>query len=255
MLSRITVGSGRLFGRIVVIGLVCLLLAAVSPAASDKGSPVKAVDSGSFGVFMNGKRVATETFSIEQGDAGSTITSKFKTEPGVPLAEQSSELQLAANTDFKSYEWKESSPGQSQATVTPTQDFLTERFRKTPQEKAQEQPFLLPLSTTIMDDYFFIQRELLAWKYFYTSCKQEKGLSCQLKQPTQFGTLNAHARSSTLVSLQYSGREKISIRGSEKELIRLDLKSDGGDWILWLSDDLKLQRMQNSGDNTEVVRD
>lgn len=244
----------RICSLLVVAATTSCLLPALF-AASDKGSAAKAVDSGSFGIFMNGKRVATETFNIEQGDSGSSITSKFKTEPGTPAAEQSSDLQLTTNAELKNYEWKETAPGESSASVVPSQDFLTERFRKSPQDKPQEHPFLLPASTSILDDYFFVQREVLAWKYFATSCKQEKGLSCQLKQPTQFGTLNAHSRASALVTLQYSGREKVQIHGAEKELIRLDLKSDTGDWALWLDDQLKLQRMANATDNTEVVRD
>ena len=40
----------------------------------------KQVDSGSFGVFQNGHRVGTETFSIYQTSSGSVIQSEFKTE-------------------------------------------------------------------------------------------------------------------------------------------------------------------------------
>jgi hypothetical protein len=234
--------------------LICML-AAYSWAAPEKESG-QTVDSGSFAVFINGKRVATETFSIRQSGAGSSVISRFKTEAGPDPAEQSSELQLTASGELKSYEWKEISPGQSQATVLPSQDFLTEHYSNSPTEKSHEQPFLLPASTSILDDYFFIQREVLAWKYLATSCKQEKGgVNCPLKEKAQLGTLNAHARASALVNIQFSGREKVSLHGAEHELIRLDLKSESGDWTLWLDDQLKLQRMVNEANTTEVVRD
>jgi len=114
----------------------------------------------------------------------------------------------------------------------------------------------LPASTNLLDDYSFVQREVLAWRYLATTCKQEKGqLSCPLKQGSQMGTLNPHARTSMPVTVQFSGREKTAIRGTERELIRLDLKSDAGDWTLWLDDQLKLQRILDPTDNTEVVRD
>ena len=58
-----------------------------------------------------------------------------------------------------------------------------------------------------------------------------------------------------LVSLEFVGRERVSVRGVEKELNRLTLKSDGGDWALWLDDQFKLVRILIPGDNTEVVRD
>ncbi len=236
--------------------LLCTVLAANAWAASEKEHPGQTVDSGSFGVFMNGKRVATETFSIQQDSTGSSVTSRFKTEGTPDQAEQSSELHLTAGGELKSYEWKEISPGKSQASVLPSQDFLTERYSSSPTDKPHEQPFLLPASTSILDDYFLIQREVLAWKYLATSCKQEKGsVNCPLKEKAQLGTLNAHARASGLVNVQFSGREKVPIHGVEHELIRLDMKSESGDWVLWLDDQLKLQRVVDSASTAEVVRD
>jgi hypothetical protein len=255
MLDRVGMKMSK-HGRWFAVVFLCALPVANTFAAPDKEALGKTVDSGSFGVFMNGKRVATETFSIHQSSTGSSITSRFKTEAGPDQAEQSSELQLTPGGELKSYEWKEISPGQSQATVLPGQDFLTERYTSGPTDKPHEQPFLLPASTSVLDDYFFVQREVLAWKYLAISCRQEKnGPNCPLKEKAQLGTLNAHARASTLVNLQFSGREKISLHGVERELIRLDLKSESGDWTLWLDDQLKLQRMANEGNKTEVVRD
>jgi len=241
----------------VVLGVLGCMAVFPAWAAPEKTPPPQTVDSGSFGVFMDGKRVATETFSIQQSSTGSSVTSTFKTDPGQATAEQSSELQLSTNGELKSYEWKESSPGHAQATVSPSQDFLTEHYRNSTDDKPHEQPFLLPVSTSILDDYFFIQREVLAWKYLASSCKQDKGLACPLKTPAQFGILNAHSRASALVSVQFSGREKVLIRGAEKDLVRLDLKTDTGDWALWLDDQdhFKVQRISNVESKTDAVRD
>ena len=234
---------------------IATLASAGNPKSKDE---LPTVDQGSFGVFMGGKRVATETFSIHQDGAGSTIKSEFKTEAGAVAgtAAQSSELQLTSGGELKKYEWKETTPGQSQASIAPNQDFLIERYSSTPTEKTREQPFMLPATTSILDDYFFIQREVLAWKYLATSCKQDKGqLACPLKQSIQLGTINAHSRTSSPVSVEYAGREKVSIRGVERELIRLNTKSEVGDWTLWLDDQLKLQRILDQSSDTEVVRD
>jgi hypothetical protein len=241
-------------GTSYVLALTFLCPLAFS-AASPK-QPVQTVDSGSFGVFMNGQRVATETFSIHQDETGSSVVSEFKTEAGVQKAAQNSELQLDTKGQLKSYQWKETSPGDSHAMVFPAQDFLTERFSKSLQDKPQEQPFLLPASTTILDDYFLIQREVLAWKFLATTCKQETGqISCPLKQSVQLGTLNPHTRQSMSVGVQYSGREKILLHHTERELIRLDVKSETGDWALWLDDQLKLQRILDLTTETEILRD
>jgi len=249
MQSRIRINTPR-------GAFVALLLLSSTLAAAGSTPAGKKVDSGSFGVFMNGQRVATETFSIHQDDDGSSVVSEFKTETGMDKAAQNSELQLDAKGNLKNYEWKETSPGQSQASVFPANDFLTERFSKTPQEKPHEQPFLLPSSTTILDDYFLIQREVLAWRFLATTCKQENSqISCPLKQSVQMGTLNPHTRQSMPVGVQYSGREKVPIHNAPRELIRLDVTSEIGSWALWLDDQLKVQRILDLGTNTEIVRD
>jgi hypothetical protein len=250
-------GKGSMRGIIFALGALCLLaVAAAGSGKDDKAPPAQMVDSGSFGVFMNGRRVATETFSIHQTSGGSSVVSEFKSETGADKAEQSSEWQMAGNGELRKYEWKEVSPGQSQAVVQPGQDFLIERFRSAPQEKEQEQPFMLPASSSVLDDYFFVQREVLAWRFLASSCKQDKGaLQCPLKQHVQFGALNPHTRSSISVTVEFAGREKVPIRGTERELNRLDLKSDSGNWALWLDDQFKLQRILISGESTEVVRD
>jgi hypothetical protein len=250
--------SGLIVGAILALGALCLLTGSNAMAASgkdDKAAP-QMVDSGSFGVFMHGHRVATETFSIHQSSAGSTIVSEFKSEAGTDKAVQTSEWQMSASGELRRYEWKEVSPGQSQAVVLPNQDFLIERFKSGPQDKELEQPFMLPASSSVLDDYFFVQREVLAWKYLASSCKQDKGaLQCPLKQHVPFGALNPHARASTSVTVEFAGREKVTIRGTEVELNRLDLKGDSGSWVLWLDDQFKVQRILISADNTEVVRD
>jgi hypothetical protein len=250
--------NGLVATTMLALGCLCLLAVPVAAASGkdDKATATQMVDSGSFGVFMNGRRVATETFSIQQSSGGSTIASQFKSEAGTDKAEQTSEWQMSPSGELRKYEWKEVSPGQSQAVVLPNQDFLIERFKSGPQDKELEQPFLLPASSSLLDDYFFVQREVLAWKYLASSCKQDKGaLQCPLKQHVQFGALNPHARASTSVTMEFAGREKVTIRGTERELNRLDLKSDSGNWALWLDDQFKLQRILVSGGNTEVVRD
>jgi hypothetical protein len=244
-----------------ILGLagLCLLAVSIGAAASDKSDKAPAaqmVDSGSFGVFMNGRRVATETFSIHQNSGGSSVTSEFKAEAGLDKAVQTSTWEMTGSGELRSYEWKEVSPGQSQAVVVSSQDFLIERFRSGPQEKEQEQPFMLPASSSLLDDYFFVQREVLAWKFLASSCKQEKGeLRCPVKQHVQFGALNPHARAPMSVAVEFAGREKVTIRGVERELNRLNLKSDSIDWALWLDDQFKMQRILIAGENTEVVRD
>jgi hypothetical protein len=232
---------------------VVLASAAAKEPSKDAGAPV---DSGSFGVFMNGHRVATETFSIQQNSSGSVITSEFKAEQGQEQADQSSELQLNANGELRHYEWKELVPGKTQAVVVPKDDFLIESVTNNPGDKAQEQPFMVPASTSILDDYFFVQREVLAWKFLALGCRQQNGaLECPKDQKTNFGALNPHGRTSLSVSMEFSGNEKLTIHGAERAVSRYSLKSDTGDWTLWLDDHQKLVRVVVVGETTEVIRD
>lgn len=228
-------------------------------AAKEKDKPKQGshiVDSGSFGVFSSGTRVATETFSIEQSPTGSVISSEFKSAQGEAVAEQSSEMQLTPSAELRSYEWKETNPEKMTAKVVPNDAFLVETFTVSPDNKVHDQNFLLPASTSILDDYFFIHREVLAWKYLASACKQENGnLNCP-HQKVQFGALNPHARTSMSMTIEFAGLDKISIRGSQVQLSKFVLSSEMGDWVFWLdgNDQFKLIRLLNDS-GTEVVRD
>jgi hypothetical protein len=239
---------------ILVISFSGIALAA--PAAKEKGEEAKKVDSGSFGVLMNGRRVGTETFSITQNANGSVIQSEFKADGESGQAVQDAELQLTGDGEIRRYEWKEISPGKAHSLVIPNGQFLTQKWSAGPQEKETEQPYLLPTATNILDDYFFVHREVLAWKYLASACKTEKGqVQCPLKQKGQFGTMNPRQHSSAPASMEFLGREKITVGGTEKELSKLELKSETGSWLIWFDDQFKVLRMSIPAENTEVVRD
>jgi hypothetical protein len=241
--------------RLAITGAVVMPLVAL--AVDKKETSGQMVDSGALGVFLNGKRIATETFSIQQNPTGSVISSQFKTDEGVTdKAAQSSELQLAPNGDIRKYEWKEITPGKAQATVAPSNEYLMEHISGSGSEKPEDQPFMLPASTSVLDDYVFIHREVLIWRYLATACKRDKGaVQCPAGQKTQFGAINPHQRSSLPLSVEFQGRDKVAIRGAEQELNKFVLHSEGGDWVMWLDDQFKLQRILVAADSTEVVRD
>ncbi|HTM37140.1 MAG TPA: hypothetical protein VL156_10365 [Terriglobales bacterium] len=241
---------------VAVATITCSLVLVSSVAAKEKDNPksAKQVDSGSFSVMMSGVRVATETFSIQQGATGSKISSQFKSAEGEQVAEQSSELELTPSAEIRKYEWKATAPEKASATVLPNDAFLVESYTVGGDNKPSAQNFLLPASTSILDDYFFIQREVLAWKYLASACKNEKGnLNCP-RQKVQFGALNPHARTSMSVTIEFSGKDKVTLGGAERELSKFVLSSEAGDWTFWLDDQLKLVRLR-SETGTEIVRD
>lgn len=237
---------------------LALVLATVAAPAADKKVPAakKMVDSGSFGIFVGGRRIATEKFEIEQVDDGNITRSELNVDNGDVKAMQKSELQMNAAGQLRRYSWNELSPGKAEATVMPQDQFLVERMLPSPTDKVIEQPFILPTSTVILDDYFFAQRQLLAWRYLSSGCQTGAGGHTECKLiPVRYGALIPRQRTSVLVSMEYVGREKVRVRGQERDLIRFNLTGEGMDWGLWMDDSYKLIRIVIAADSTEVVRD
>jgi len=226
------------------------------PARSYKGSSEgQLVDSGAFGIFRQGRRIGTETFTIHQGTDVSVTSAELKIEDGNDRASQSSELRVASNGDLRHYEWKESSPEKAQATVDYSDQFLVEQITP-PGSKLQQRAFLLPPSTVILDD-FFTHREILLWRYLASFCGAAiNAKGCNL-QPGQFGVFIPRQQLSTTVALKYEGKDKVMFHGAERELDHFTLQSEDAVWNLWVESayPFKLLRILVPAENVEVVRD
>lgn len=195
----------------------------------------------------------TETFSVQQDNGASTVKSHLQ-EAGNSNAGQSSELQMMGSGELIRYDWNDAN---SSLVVTPKNEFLLEKITTGASTKPAEQPFLMPNTSAILDNNFFVQREVLAWRYLATNCHSDNGtLKCQ-QGPVEFGVLVPQDRTSMPVRMELVGREKVAIRGAEHELLRLNLKGEAFNWNLWVDDkdQFKLMRVQILDDNTEVVRD
>ncbi|HEU5401289.1 MAG TPA: hypothetical protein VFU86_08030 [Terriglobales bacterium] len=211
----------------------------------------KLIDSGSFGVFVNGERVATETFNIKQMDTGSITTSDIKVEGN--NQGQHAELQLSSVGTLIRYDWKETGSEKGQSDVVPSDQFIVQHIKAG--DKYTEQPYLMPVSTAILDDYFFSQRELLLWRYLGSGCVQkpdQKG--CPL-EPAKYGFVIPRQRTSGMATISYIGKEAVMLHGTAKELNKFSLSSDFGDWLLYLDENNKLVRVLVPGEATEVIRD
>ncbi len=139
----------------------------------------------------------------------------------------------------------------------PDNEFLKERITATPGTKPAEQAFLLPSTTSVLDNNFFVHREVLAWKFLAGACQLAGGdLKCR-QEPADFGTLVPQDRTSMPVRLEVVGKEKVTIRGAQRELLRLNLSSESFLWNLWVDDQdhFKLIRVAIPAEDTEVVRD
>jgi hypothetical protein len=238
------------------IGLFLILLASISWAAS-KETAGQVVDSGSFAILVNGQRVATEQFTVQQTATGSTIKSELREDASAEKASQTSSMQLTAAGELIRYEWKELAPGKTQLELVPNDQFLLERVTVNPGDKPIEQPFLLPSSTVVLDNNFFVHRELLAWRYLAQNCKPEGTKMQCTAGPISFGVVVPEDRTSLRVSLEPVGLEKVQVHGTDRQLPRFSLKFEGGEWTLWLDDQdhYKLVKIAIPSEKTEVIRD
>jgi hypothetical protein len=255
-----------MFGGIVRIKpwsiALLVVLISVSSAASfakdkkdkkkDNKPEPKLVDSGSFGVFVNGQRVATETFNIKQLDSGSVTISDIKVEGG--NQSQHSELQLSPVGTLIRYEWKETSGAEKGETnVVPSDQFIVQHIKAG--DKYTEQPYLMPVSTAILDDYFFSQRELLLWRYLGSGCIKKPGENGCPLEPAKYGFVIPRQRTSGMATISYVGKETVMLHGAPMDLNKFSLSSDFGEWLLYLDENNKLVRVLVPGEATEVIRD
>jgi hypothetical protein len=241
------------------LGFVLLLACATALFAADKKDKSKSeskqtVDSGSFGVFVKGQRVLTETFSVHQEEGISDVKSRLQEASGSTPVKQNSELRMTSSGELIRYDWTD---GTGSLMLAPNNEFLLEKITPSPAAKAAEQPFLMPSTSAILDNNFFIHREVLAWRYLATNCQTDAGnLKCQ-EGPVEFGALAPQDRTSLRVRMQLVGREKVTIRGVQRELLRLNLMGEEFSWALWVDekDHFKLIRVLIPDASTEVVRD
>src|SRR6202049_1716373 len=171
---------------LIAIVLVCAFAAQARNQKQDKEQDkakqpaAQTVDSGSFGVFIKGQRVVTESFSVQQQRGLSIIKSHLKDASGTANNDQSSELQIMPNAQLVRYEWDETTPAVSSVVVTPSNEFLIEKISTSTSAKPAEQPFLMPNTSMILANTFFVHREVLLWRYLAADCHPEGGnLQCQ----------------------------------------------------------------------------
>ena len=224
---------------------------------AQKGKPAEPagtiVDAGSFGIYLSGKRVATESFTVKQFADDSVTESELKLEDGKPA--QACRLQMKQDGNLQRYEWHVVSDADKSAVVLgPENDILIQHITL-PDLKTAEQKYLLNPATQVLDDYFFSQRELLLWRYLAGNCHpgaDNKG--CNLPK-TQFGIVIPRQRISALIDVQYIGRDKLTYKGVEGDFGHFKISPEGSEWHLWLNNEHRLVRISIPSENTEVVRD
>ncbi len=208
----------------IALAAVCISATAITPRSADqkkapKGSAkTEVVDAGSFGIFVNGKRIGTETFHIEQSSDVSIATSTIKVDEGTSKAEQSSEMRIEPNGNLRLYTWHSTVPIKEESIVEPNEEFLVEHLASG-----------------------------CDWKDNQLHCGR-----------TAFGVLCPRQHVSGNATIELAGREKITVKGVPKELNKVKLDSDGVQWLLWITDEderFKVMKMAVPASNVEIIRD
>ncbi len=250
-----------------------LLLTTTALIAGDKDKQPsgklepRVVDSGSFGIYFAGKRIGTETFKIEQKSDYSIATAQLKVDDGKTQAEQTAEMLINPNGDLRSYIWRSTVPVHEEASVEPNDQLLMEHLVPADQKK-MDLPHILPLSTTILDDNFFSQREVLVWRYLATACvRQSNDLACG---PGSYGVLVPRQHTAFTVTVELRGPGKVEVKpGSERQLHKITVKTGepqrlvvmnsdkdaDSEWVIWVDDDYKVIKISIPGSQVEVIRD
>ena len=229
-----------------------VFITVIACALAAKAPTVQVVDSGSFGVFVNGRRVATETFKIEQHAGGSMARSELKVEDG---SAQRSEMELTDRGDIVRYGWQQEKPTKAELSVVPKDEFLSEMINAGPNQKTYSVPHLMPHSTPILDDNFFLHREILIWRYLALGCTPKpEGLSCN-PAPQQFGVLIPTQHASEIVTVDFKGKEKISLKGKDVECNSFRLHTDDNNFLVYMDDQRKVVRIVAAASGLEVLRD
>jgi len=215
------------------------------------------VDSGSFGILVNGKRVATETFKMEQKNNINRATSELKFAGDNVQATQNAEMEITSSGLLKKYTWKEVQPSKSQIVVEPTDDqFMVMHVSDGSDAPPKNFTHALTPATSILDDNFFSQMQVLTWKYMAMGCRPAASGKAECSwSPQKLAVLNPHQEQSTLVTMEYTGRQMVKLNGVMQELNGFSMQAETGQWKLWLNDDNKLVKVLIAGENTEVIRD
>lgn len=232
-----------------------LILTALSFAGGKAAASktVTVVDEGSFGIFQNGQRVATESFTIRQYPDSNITSSQLHGETGGRL-EQTSELTLLPDGSLSRYEWKELAPVRSSAVVEPGDKVLIMHATAAEGKPISDQTFFLTPETFIFDDYFFSTREVLLWRYLASSCvPRAGGEGCDLIR-RRFPVLIPRQRISAQVFVEFKGYDDTPLNGKPQHLRHFVIQTEGPEWHLWLDSNHKLLRISIPDTNTEILR-
>lgn len=229
-------------------------------AQAEKPTAGLRVDAGTFLVLEHGTAIARESFTVTSVAEGSITESTIRVLDG-SKGEQRFRLELAGDGGLRRYEWHEAAPGRGHLLLAPDGAFLKQQVG-TKTEENIGQSYVLTASTVVLDNNFFILRELLIWRYLREFCQPEAGhMACPAKEApiSHLPAVVPLHHYSMQVAIRLEGPEKVALGASpalhEVELLRFAVEDDTGQWLLWVDSQYRLQRLMHAGETIEILRE
>lgn len=240
--------------RLAIAAVVLAFLSTLPAFAGSKSGTV--IDEGTFAIFQSGRQIGTEKFSVTQYEGTSVTTATLRADvspQGKGNLEQQATLTLRPDSSLVRYEWKQVAPSRSSAVVEPDQQILLMHVND--EGKKTDEPYFLSSSSAfVLDDYFFIGREVLLWRYEASSCRPHPNDSgCDLTR-ARFPILVPHRRTSSEVYVEFKGYDDLPLNGRPQHLRHFVIDTDGPQWHLWIDDRQKLLRIAIPAAQTEILR-
>jgi hypothetical protein len=231
------------------IGTVIILLSTLAFAADQKAATT--VDSGRFSVMVSGKRVATESFSMQQGAGGNTVSSTLEFDNGTSKASQQSSLEIGSDGSLRKYTWQEVNPGKAKIVAEPQNDnFIVVHQKMNETEAGKDLSHPVSASTTsIVDDNFYSHVQVLLWRYMAGSCQGGQCRYAEQKLPV----FVPHQDMAQMFTISYGGEEAVLIKKSMLKASKFKVQTEAGDMTVWM-EGIKMMKLTLPGD-VEVVRE
>lgn len=227
-----------------------ILLSAFAFAADQKGGTT--VDSGTFAVIVGGKRVATETFTMQQGANGNSVVSTLEFDNGTTKAQQHAELEVGSNGALHKYTWQELKPGKAKIVTEPQDTFIVVHQKMSDTDAGKDLTHPLDASTTsVVDENFYSHVQVLIWRYMAMDCDAK--LQCRFEE-RKLPVFVPHEDMTQLFTLSYAGEQPILVKKSMMKVNKFQVKTEAGDMTVWM-DGIKMVKLSLPGSNVEVVRE
>jgi hypothetical protein len=232
------------------VGLSILLIVTHAFAADSKSTSV--VDSGQLSIVVNGRKVATENFTMQQGAGGSSVTSRLMFDDGARKAQQESELELGADGAIHKYTWQEKEPGKARLTAEPQdKSFIVVRQKETDAATPKDSTHPVDIgATTIVDDNFYSHLQVLMWRYLALSCANQQCRFNEQKLPV----FVPHQEMAQLFTITFEGNDTLRLRQGRTDATKFRVMTEGGEMHLWMQG-TKLMKVLMPTAAIEVTRE